>query len=187
MKSMPRKRMRKLIIWSIIISLLIIGIVVFSYSPIGVTRLRIQNNIFEAKSITVTEGDARYKNVTQIIEAHNPFFWPITVTKVHFHSKGEYSTVWGKIFVDVPFIIQPGERKEVDVAYQFDEDRYLKMYAEGWIRERRDPVDAPVDPAASIKDFLLSDGFIFYSDDIPTGQAYCFTENYNPEYTDQTH
>ena len=186
MKATTTRRKRWMLPLSILV-LLIFGFIALMYSPIGITCLRPQNNIFTVKSISVTEGESGYKNVTQVLEAHNRFFWPITVTKVHFHSKGEYSTVWGDIFVDLPFTLQAGERKEVNVTYQFDEDRFLTMYAEGWYRERSTPVEVPDEPAVCIKGFLLSDGFIFYSDEIPTGQAYCFTENYTPEYTDLTH
>lgn len=150
----------------------------FLVSPWGVTRLRIQNNLFRVESISVVEGADGIATVTQVIEAKNLLPWTVEVTGIGFHSKGEYSRLWSNETTELPFSLAPWEKREFSVTYQFDEAYFFSDYASYWVRE----MGAPSDPAACVEHFLRTDDFIFYSDDIPTGRAYCFTWNSNPAY-----
>jgi len=152
--------------------------VAFLFGPWGVTRLKIQNNLFRVERISVAEEADGIVTVTQVIEAHNLLPWTVEVTGIGFHSKGEYSRLWSNATTELPFSLAPWEKREFSVTYQFDEAYFFSDYAPYWVRER----NAPSDPAACVENFLRTDDFIFYSDDIPTGQAYCFTWNSNPTY-----
>ena len=140
--------------------------------------LRLQNNLFRVKSISVTEGADGTAAVMQVIEARNLFPWAVEVTGIGFHSRGEYSRLRCDESVEILFSLAPWGTREISATYRFDEAGFLSEYAAGWARE----TGAPTETAQCVECFLRSDDFIFYSDDIPTGKAYCFTWNSNPAY-----
>lgn len=183
---MAKKRVgrRRKVLLGIGLSLLFsLGVAYIIFGPHGVTRLRTQNSIFSVQRIEVEDGEDGILYVTQTIQAKNLYPWPVTFAQVGHHSKGEYSVLWrGNIFTALPLTLAPWENREISLTYPFHADYFLEEYASGWQREQ----GAPPDPAACIKDFLSSDNFIFYSEDVPGKMAYSFTVNCNPVYINQS-
>ncbi len=139
----------------------------------------IQNNIFFVKSIEVMQEADGTATVTQVIRAKNLFPWIVEITDFGYHSKGAFGMVIRHETLAVPFSLEPWKETEFSLTYTFDQSSFFSDFMRDWIRER----GAPSDPGACVEHFLRCDDFIFDSDDIPTGMAYCFTWNSNPEYT----
>jgi len=135
------------------------------------TKYQPQNRLFEVCEIRLREdGDGAV--VSQLLKAHNPFPWTVTITDVYLRARGEYNLVHGSVEADLPIVLQGWEEREIQVQYPFDKKCFLTEFA----------ADFGTKADECIESFLRSDGFSYNGKGILNGSGQCFAENHYPVY-----
>ena len=137
---------------------LLLAALVFG-NPWGITRLRPQNRMFAAQGIQAEEEEGLLR-VTVPLMVRNPFPWRISFAEVRFQSRGEDTMLLSDLSAsEIPLTLEPWGRRALEVRYTFDTAGFERLYP----REGK-----------TAAEFLRDVNFIFLSDGVPTGEAYCF-------------